>query len=420
MKYGINTLDDFEFYRKTVLCRLDLNSPYNREDNKLRDVTRIEAAIPTIRELSDKGAKMVLISHQGGDLEYQNFISTELHSKVISSMLGKEIKFLDDVCGPEARRKIKDLREGDILLLDNVRYMAEEMTLFETKLKLSAEEQTKTIVINKLAPYADIYICDAFAASHRDQPTLVAFEHLLPSAMGRLFEKEYETLSKIMDRPCKPCVFFLGGAKIEDAFLMMPTVLSKGIADKIISSGLLASVFYISSGIDLGRASTDFIYKKKLNEYIPTAKKLLKKYKDKIILPLDFAYIKEGKRIELDVTSLPIDNLIVDIGQKTIKKYKDIISRSKTIFINGPAGIFEEKESEIGTKEIWVHIANSNSYSVIGGGDSIAAVNKYGLGNGFSHICTGGGAMVRFLSGEELPVIKALKYSAIKFNKKSI
>lgn len=416
MKYGINTLDDFNFSGKTVLCRLDLNSPYDRENNILKDTTRIKAAIPTIKELQSKGAKLVILSHQGGDLEYQNYISTKLHSQVISSLLGKPVIFLDDVCGPAARNAIKDLKDGHILLLDNVRYMAEEMTLFETKLKLSAIDQTRTHVVSKLAPYGDIYVCDAFAAAHRDQPTLVAFEYLLPSAMGRLFEAEYQALSKILSSSAKPCIFLLGGAKIEDAFDMMPKVLSDGIADKILAMGLLAHVFILAQGLDIGIASKEIIYAKKLDIFIDKAKELLSSYQEKILMPVDYAYVIDSKRKEISENSLPIDSAISDIGSKTIAKYKEEIVKAKTIFVNGPAGVFEKPESEIGTKEIWTAIANSKAYSVIGGGDSIAAVNKYGLGKGFSYICTGGGAMVRFLSGEELPVVRALKEAVDRFN----
>lgn len=414
MKYGINTLDDFEFSDKTVLCRLDLNCPYDKDKNTLKDITRIEAAVPTIEELSDSGAKLVILSHQGGDLEYQNFISTELHSKVVSALVKKPIMFIDDICGPAARQAIKNLKSDQILLLDNVRYMAEEMTLFETKLKLSPQEQTKTQVVSKLAPLADIYVCDAFAASHRDQPTLVAFQYMLPSAMGRLFEAEYEVLSRIISSPEKPCIFCLGGAKIEDAFDMMPKVLKEGIADKILASGLLAQVFIIASGTDLGVPSTETIFKKKLDAYIDKAKEILSSFKDKIMLPVDFAY-NAGGRVEFDIKDLPSQYIISDIGTRTISSYKNEISKARTVFVNGPCGIFEKAETELGTKEILSFIANSQSYSVIGGGDSVAAVNKYKLSEGFSYICTGGGAMVRFLSGEELPVVKALKYSATRF-----
>jgi len=416
MKYGINTLDDFNYKSKVTICRLDLNSPYNKDKNALKDTTRIEAAIPTIKELSEKGAKLVLLSHQGGDLEYQNYVSTKLHSVVISNLLGKSIKFIDDVCGPAARDAISSLAESEILLLDNVRYMAEELTLFETKLKLSAVQQAKTLVVSKIAPLADLYVCDAFAAAHRDQPTLVGFEQLLPSAMGRLFEKEYEALSKILKNPEKPCLFVLGGAKIEDAFDMLPKVLKDKVADKIILSGLLAPIFLLADGVDIGATSIDLIYAKKLDSYIFKAKELLSNYREQILVPIDYAYKNDmNERNEIDSAMLPATKLIVDIGSRSINKYKDEIKKAATIFVNGPAGIFEDTSSELGTKEIFNAVANSGAYSVIGGGDSIAAVKKYGLSNKFSYICTGGGAMVRFLSGEELPVVRALKESVSKF-----
>jgi phosphoglycerate kinase len=415
MKYGINTIDDFDFKDKTVICRLDLNSPYDRQNDCLKDITRIKAAVPTIKELSEHGAKLVLMSHQGGDLEYQNFVSTSYHAKVLSGLIGKQVEFIDDICGPFARQAIKSLKSNQIILLDNVRYMAEEMTLFETKLKLNHQEQQKTLIIQKLFHLADIYVCDAFAAAHRDQPTLVAFEDFLPSAMGRLFEKEYEVLSKIISAPTHPCIFVLGGAKIEDAFDMMPKVLADGVADKILTSGLLGQLFYIAQGISLGNKSEEVIYKKKLDEYLPRAKEILDKHSDKIMVPCDFAAVSEGQRIEFYKDDLPSKHQISDIGSNSISQYKDILSNAGTVFINGPCGIFEDSLTEAGTKELFCCIANLDAFSVIGGGDSITAINKYNIADKFSYVCTGGGAMVRFLSGEELPVIRALKNSAIKF-----
>jgi len=411
MKYGIKTLDDFDFRKKTVILRLDLNSPYDSSTMSLKDITRIKAALPTIEELSEKEARLVILSHQGSDLEYHNYISTEIHAGVLSKLLGKEVKFIDDVCGPAARDAIGELAPGKILLLDNVRYMAEEMTLFETKLKLSAEEQAKTIVVRKLSPLADIYICDAFAAAHRSQPTLVGFEELLPSGMGRLFEKEYSILSKIAAEPEHPSVFLLGGAKIEDAFNMMPRVLSSGAADRILSSGLLGQLFLMARGTRLGVKTEEIIYAKKLDKYLDQAGQILDQYGEKIELPLDFAY-DDGGRKEIGQNDLPSEYIISDIGSGTIERYKEIISRSRTVFVNGPAGVFENPGSEKGTKELLRYIAGQDNFSVIGGGDSISAVNKFVEDKGFSYTCTGGGAMVRFVSGEELPVIKALKKNA--------
>lgn len=418
MKYGINTLDDFDFSGKTTIARLDLNSPYDAQNKKLKDITRIKAAIPTIEEISNSGARLVLLTHQGGDLEYNNYISTELHSEVLSGLLGREVVFIDDVCGPAARTAIGSLQSGQILLLDNVRYMAEEMTLFESKLKLSPARQADTIVVKKLAPLADIYVCDGFAAAHRDQPTLVGFEEVLPSAMGRLFEKEYGVLSRIMTDPSRPVVFLLGGAKIEDAFNMMPRVLSEGIADRILSAGLLGQLFTMAKGTDIGKSSEEIIYAKKLDGFLDQARELLSKHGDRIEVPVDFAYVENGRQ-EIGTTSLPAPGAICDIGSGTIDIYKGIIGGAKTVFTNGPAGVFENKETEKGTRELLGSIAASDVFSVIGGGDSITAVNMLGLSGGFSYICTGGGAMVRFLSGEELPVVAALKRAAVKFGNRS-
>jgi phosphoglycerate kinase len=415
MKFGINTLDDFNFEGKTVLCRVDINEPVDREKNVLKDMTRIEGCIPTIKELAAKRAKVVLLAHQGGDLEYKNYYTTAPHAQIISDYLGRDIKFIDDVTGPAAREAIKRLPAGEVLLLDNLRFVAEEMTLFETRLKLTEAEQSKTQVVAKLAPLADVYVCDAFAAAHRSQPSLVGFEQVLPSAMGRLFEKEFSVIAKVMEKPDRPCVFILGGAKIQDAFLMMNTVLEKRVADQVLTGGLVSNIMLLAQGSDIGKQSTELIRKNNLSEYIEIAKKLLKQYAGRIMLPVDLAFNDGGVRKEVKVKKLPVDALLVDIGRATVAGYRATIDKASTVFINGPMGIFEEGLSEYGTKSVWEAIAAANAYSVLGGGDSITATKKYGLEKEFSYICTGGGALVRFLSGEELPVVKALRFAAQRF-----
>ena len=411
---GMYTLDDFDLKGKTILARFDMNSPLDPKTREPLDITRIEKSIATLRELSGKGAKTVILIHQGSDIEYHNYASTKPHSRIISQLLGKPVEYIDDVCGPAARDKIKALKSGQILMLENVRFMAEEMTLFETKLNLSPEEQAKTLVVRKLAPLADLYICDAFAAAHRCQPTLVGMEEVLPSAMGRLLEKEIVSLNKLLQNPKKPCIFILGGAKIQDAFLMIDSILKNNIADLVLTGGLLAQVMLLAKGIPLGKPSEELIKKKNLEEYIDKSKDILNKFGNKIKLPIDLAYVSEGRK-EVEVNKLPVDQVLMDIGSNTIGKYKQIINEAKTIFFNGPAGVFEKTEAELGTKSILTAIAKSNAFSVIGGGDSITAVNKYNLADDISYISTGGGALVRFLSGEELPVIKALIKSAKKF-----
>ena len=278
MRFGIKTLDDFEkndgLRGKTVLCRVDINQPVDRAKGTLKSINRIQACVPTIRELSEKGARVVLMAHQGSDIEYKNYYTTKPHAEVLSRLLGFDVKWVEDVCGPTARKAIESLNDGEVLLLDNVRFMAEEQTLFETKLCLSHEDQAKTQVVTKLAPLGDLYVCDAFAAAHRDQPTLCGFEQILPSAMGRLFEKEYCTVSSLMEEPERPCVFVLGGAKIADAFQMMKTVLSKGSADLVLTGGLVANIFLASQNVQIGKGSLDFIMKSNYGQFIDVAKEL--------------------------------------------------------------------------------------------------------------------------------------------------
>ena len=412
MQFGIKSLDDIHVSGKTVLCRVDINQPVDKKTNTLKSINRIEACTGTIRELSDKGAKVVLMAHQGSDIEYKNFYTTEPHSKVLAELLGREVKFIDDVCGPAAREAIKALKDGEILLLDNVRFVSEEQTLFEMKLCLSHEEQAQTLMVRKLAPLADYYVCDAFAAAHRDQPSLCGFEQVLPSAMGRLFEKEYCTISQLMEAPDRPCVFILGGAKISDAFMMMETVLGKGVADKVLTGGLVGNILLAAAGEEIGKGSMDFIIKSNYAEYIEKGKVIYEQYKDKIVLPVDLCYVEDGERKEADVGAVPAHIGAVDIGHKSADMYKDIILNAKTAFVNGPMGIFEQEITEYGTKTVWEGLAETDGFTVVGGGDSITATEKYDMKDKMSYICTGGGALIRFLTGEELPVVKALRHGA--------
>jgi phosphoglycerate kinase len=412
MRFGINTLDDLDVKDKTVLCRIDINQPVDRASGVLKDTTRIEACIPTLRELSDKGAKLVLLAHQGSDIEYKNFYTTEPHAKVLSRLLGREVRFIDDVCGPAAREAIKALGAGDILLLDNVRFVSEEQTLFETKLLLSHEAQARTLLVRKLAPLGDLYVCDAFAAAHRDQPSLCGFEQILPSAMGRLFEEEFCVISGLMEKPERPCVFVLGGAKIGDAFLMMSTVLGKGAADQVLTGGLVGELLLWADGQDIGEGAREFIKKEGYGDLVGTAGELLGKYRDRIAAPKDFAVVEGGSRAEYPLGKIPPGALILDIGAETAALYQERIRGAKTVFVNGPMGVFEEAPTEKGTRMVWDALGDTPAYTVVGGGDSITATKKYGKTRDINYICTGGGALIRFLTGEELPVVKALRHGS--------
>ena len=400
MRFGIRTLDEAVLRGKTVLCRVDINQPVDRASGTLKSINRIRACVPTVRELSDKGAKVVLMAHQGSDIEYKNYYTTKPHAAVLSELLGREVKWIDDVCGPAAREAIRALKDGEILLLDNVRFVAEEQTLFETKLRLTHEQQARTLLVEKLAPLADCYVCDAFAAAHRDQPSLCGFE------------QEFCTVSQVMEAPERPCVFVLGGAKISDAFLMMQTVLSRGVADHIVTGGLVGNIFLTALGEQIGQGSLDFILKSNYGEYIDRARELYAQYGDKIVLPKDLSWVENGGRKEALLGSVPADIGAVDIGHETVREYQQLILNAGTVFVNGPMGVFEQPESEYGTRAVWQAIADTKGHSVLGGGDSITATEKFGLTDRMGYICTGGGALIRFLSGEELPVVRALRHGA--------
>ncbi|MDR1296307.1 MAG: phosphoglycerate kinase [Deltaproteobacteria bacterium] len=413
MLFGIRTMDELEVRGATVLLRADVNQPVDRKTGRLKDTTRIRASIPTLAELSKKGAKTVLLAHQGSDIEYKNFYSLRPHSEVIASLLDAKVKFVEDVCGPAALEAVKNLRDGEVLILENVRFLAEEQTLFELNLKLSHERQAETLLVRKLAPLADFYIGDAFAAAHRDQPSLCGFQQVLPSAMGRLFEREYAVVSKLTESPERPCVFVLGGSKIGDAFLMMETVLAAKTADRILAGGLVGEILSWARGVDLGRTTREFIIKEGHDRLLDKAKKLLADHPGSFLVPEDYAFANDGKRAESDVGQLPDDHLLADIGSKTAGKFRQAIDGAKTVFVNGPVGIFEEAPSELGTKAVWEALGETGAHTVIGGGDSIAAAEKFRVTEKIGYVCTGGGALIRFLSGEVLPVVRALRHGSL-------
>ncbi len=317
MRFGIHTIDEFDVRGKTVLCRVDINQPIDHANDCLKSTHRIQACVPTVRELSDGGAKVVLLAHQGSDIEYKNFYTTRPHTKVLTELLGREVKWIEDVCGPTARAAIRDMRDGEIILLDNVRFCSEEQTLFEMKLQLTHEQQARTQVVAKLAPLADLYVCDAFAASHRDQPTLCGFEQVLPSAMGRLFEKEYCVISELMENSEHPCTFVLGGSKISDAFMMMETVLNSGAADKVLTGGLVGHILLAGQSVCIGSGSLGFIEKSGYGEFIEKSRAIMEKYAEKIVLPIDMAQLRDGKREEARIGEIPADFNALDIGHET-------------------------------------------------------------------------------------------------------
>ncbi len=396
---------------------MDINSPVDRQTKAIKDDTRIRRCLPTVEELADRGARVVILAHQGDPLDYENFTPLAQHSEVLSRLLGRPVAYLDDVAGPAARERIRVLQNGEILLLENVRIHTEETILFEEEVRLSPAEQAQTYVVRNLAALADLYVCDAFAAAHRSEPTLVGFPQVLPSAAGRLFEEELGVLTQVRGQPERPCLFLLGGAKILDAFKMMRTILESGTADGVLTDGLTGEIMLIAAGYNLGQKTLAFLERKNLLDFVKPARELLATFRDRLHYPLDVAVVEGGQRQELPREELPAPDMIVDVGQRTVEAYSALIAVARTIFVNGPAGIYEEDASAFGTRALWEAIAASPAFTVIGGGDSIAAARKFSVLEGFSYVCTAGGGLVRFLAGEALPVVNALAEAAARRRK---
>ncbi|MDO6355659.1 phosphoglycerate kinase [Caloramator sp. CAR-1] len=412
---GIRSIEEYDYANKTVLLRVDINSPIDPKTKKIVNENRINMSIPTIKYLIDKGAKIAMIAHQGDTLDYHNLIPMREHADKLSQKLGIEVKYIDDVCGPAAQEAIKNLKPGEIILLGNLRYLTEEVSTFEDAVKLKPSEMLNTYLVRNLAPLVDIYVNDAFAAAHRNAPSMVAFQEILPSAAGLLMMKEIEALTKVMEAPDRPAVFVLGGLKISDAFGMMKQVLQNGAADKILACGVTGHIMLMAKGYDIGEKNIKFIKDRSLDVFLKPAKEYLTDYPEKIIMPVDLAYEKDGVRHEVSINNLPVNELCMDIGSRTIEIFKEEIQKAGTIFVNGPAGVYENKLFEKGTREIWTAIAEAKGYSVIGGGDTVSAAQRFIDTSKINYVCTAGGAMVRFLSGVKMPLIEAMKNA---YNKK--
>ena len=404
-----NTLDDFNFENKTVLLRVDFNMPLNKETFDILDTTRIKRVLPTIKELISDKAKIVILAHQGRQGSW-DFINLERHAKALSNLLGQEVKFIDDIYGDKANDAIRSLNPCEILMLDNVRKFDGETE------KKSAEEHAQSELVQNLYPLADYYVNDAFAAAHRKQCSLVGFTHVLPSCAGRLMEKELVTLGRIVANPEKPSVFLFGGAKFSDVIVTIERLLEKGTADKVILTGLPANAFLKAKGFNLGDKTEESLSEEGSPENYEEIKKLLENYNDDIYLPSDFAYQSNSDRSEVDVSNLPVEYNLFDIGEKSINNFKDILTDAKTVFLSGPCGVFEKSIFMKGTKEIFKYVAESDVFSIVGGGHTVAAVEKLGLTENISHISTGGGSLEKFMMGEKLPVVEALIAAKNKFN----
>ena len=406
----MKSLESYDYQGKAVLLRVDVNSPIDPQTRKIVNENRIKKSIPTIRYLLEHGAKLAIIAHQGDTLDYQNLIPMAEHAEKLGQHLGQPIAYIDDVCGLAAVAKVKALKPGEVIFLGNLRYLTEEVSGFEKEVKLTAKEMLDTWLVRTLAPLFDVYVNDAFAAAHRNAPSMVAFQELLPTAGGFLLYNEYEALYKVMNGAAKPAVFVLGGAKISDAFGMMKQVLQNGTADKILTCGVTGVVMLLAQGYKVGAAYEQFLKDKDLMVFVEPAREYLRDFPSRIEVPSDLAYAVNDQRTITGLAGLPMDTaMFLDIGPDTMARYDQILQAAGTIFVNGPAGVYENPLFEDGTRELWRSIARAPGYSVIGGGDTVSAASRFIDLKDIKYVCTAGGAMVRFLSGKKLPLIEAME-----------
>jgi phosphoglycerate kinase len=406
---AIPSIDEAEFSDKRVLLRVDINSPIDRESGRIVNDNRIVKSIPTIRDLLDKGARLTIIAHQGDTTDYPSLINLSEHAERLSALLGQSVQFVEDIAGPAAIEKIAKLGKGQALLLDNIRYLTEEASTFEDSVKQTPAEMGSCYMIRRLAPMFDCYVNDAFAAAHRNSPSMVGFQELMPAYAGRLLMQELNALQAITKNPARPCIYMLGGARAGDAFGMIEQVLNDGSADKLLLSGLLGQIFMLADDINIGRSSAGFIRHKGFEQYIPRARDYLKSHRSKIFYPKDVAVASHGARINLSPNDVADDQDIADIGDQTISEYQAIIAAANTIFVNGPCGIYENELFALGTKSLWNSVADAQGFSVIGGGDSVTSFNAFTDITKLNYVSTAGGALIRYLSGVDLPLLESFE-----------
>jgi len=400
------TLDDIDVKGKVALVRVDFNSPVDPQSKRILDDTRIRAhGETTIRELAGKGAKVVILAHQGrpGD---PDFIPLKQHADMLTKVLGKPVKYVDDLYGDKAKKAVKDLKSGDVLVLENTRTYAEEQK------SKTPEEHAKSEFIRELAPLSDVFVNDAFSAAHRAHASVVGFSAVLPSLAGRIMERELKALGRVLEAPEKPCVFILGGAKADDSLKISKYVLEKGIADYILTGGVTGHLFLVATGVDLGKPNMGFLEKQGVLGLVLGIKELMETYSGKVKVPVDVAVEANGKRKEISAKSLPTEYPIFDIGTETIKQYSQAIDKAKSIVISGPPGVYERKEFLKGTKAVLEAVTRSKAFSLAGGGHTVAAIEELNVADKVSYISTAGGALIEFLMGGKLPGVAALEEAA--------
>lgn len=404
------TLDDVRLDGRTVLVRVDINSPLDPVTNVFLDDTRIRRILPTLNRLSK--SKVVLLVHQSRPGK-KDFTSTLGHSRELGRLLGRNVRWIEDIHGQVALKAIETMEDGDIIMLDNVRMDEQEVSVegdFDTL--------SETTLVQNLAGVADAFVNDAFACAHRSSASIVGFTHLLPCIAGDLMSHELAKLREALENPVRPAIAVLGGIKVDDSVIVADNMLRKGICDHVWVTGGVANLFLELAGIELGSINHEFLKNELGDAWDDTATmatRLLADFPECILMPSDVAANVEGNRVDLSLSQLPIEAPIFDLGITSIRALSKAIKTAGTIILNGPAGVFELPDFALGTVEMLNACAETDGYAVIGGGHTATLVNQRGLMDRMGHVSTGGGACLELLAGRVLPGVDSLEKSAAQF-----
>lgn len=390
---GKKTLKDVDVKGKRVFCRVDFNVPMN--NRKVTDDTRIKAVLPTITYLKNEGAKVILASHLGRPKgQVVDDMRLAPVANRLSELLDCDVRTVDEAYGDAVKSVIAEMKEGEILLLENVRFYP-------------GEQKNDPALAREFAQLADVYVNDAFGTAHRAHASTEGIAHHLPGVVGFLLEEELNILEKVLSDPERPFTAIIGGAKVKDKIGVIDNLLDK--VDHLIIGGGLAWTFIKAKGYEIGKSLLE-------DDKIELAKSFMKKAEEKGVqfhMPIDAvvadAFAEDAKAQTVSVDNIPADGMALDIGPKTSALYRDVINQSRLVVWNGPMGVFEYDQFANGTREVAEALANGAAYSVIGGGDSAAAVEKFELGSKMDHISTGGGASLRVMEGKPLPGVAALQ-----------
>ncbi|MHB2037226.1 MAG: phosphoglycerate kinase [Nitrososphaerales archaeon] len=388
------TIEDLSLEGKVVFLRVDMNTPLEPSTGKLMELNRIQEATVSIRDLSK--CRVVIGSHQGR-VGRDDYIPLNQHAEALSKILGKTVKFDEDIFGPTALHDIDSLKNGEVLLLDNLRFTAEE------NMEYTPEDASKTFLVQKLYKHFDACVLDAFPTAHRAHPSIVGFSYLLPTCAGRLVSKELKALNRILNVSKAPFTTVLGGAKVSDRLEAIDTLIANKRADKVLLCGLIANVF-----LKAARKIDYDIGVDKEEKMVERASTLMADYPDTFELPVDVAVARSEERVEVPISELKKGDKVFDIGSKTIDHYSRIIRSSGTIFMSGPPGLFEDPKFGLGTESLLRAMASSFGTTIISGGHLSAALQRFGIKDWIDHVSTAGGALVLFLAGKKLPLIEAL------------